>query len=252
MLFISTFLDTNSPILVRKRQRRPENWVRNINKKLRESGKTYTNHNGIEKPNKIMKPPCQHTCFYLCSKIFSTEQRKTIFDDFWSLSDDEKGKFYVKFVKRVPVKRRRSNTTEKKSHSFQFFLEVGDKIQRVCRTFFVNTLGIDQKRIYYCFSNLTIENSGVPLPRKKGKYTKWCTPPEKVEEVRQHIRSFPTMESHYCRASSEKKYLPPDLTLAKMFRYYLEDFKNPVKISLYRKIFNSEFNLAFHTPKKDQ
>lgn len=122
----------------------------------------------------------------------------------------------------------------------------------MCRTFFVNKLGIDQKRIYYCFNNLTTQDLGIPLPRRKGKHIKRFTPSEKLEEIRKHINFFPTLDSHYYRATTVKKYLAPDLTITKMYQYYLEDTPDPLKLRVYRKVFNNEFNLSFYTPKKDQ
>jgi len=46
------------------------------------------------------------------------------------------------------------------------------------------------------------------------------------------------------------------LNLAKMYDLYTEECQSkaitPVKCSIYRHIFNAEFNLDFHTPKKDR
>ena len=43
---------------------------------------------------------------------------------------------------------------------------------------------------------------------------------EKLEMVRNHIKSFPVVESHYCRAKSNNKYLDGSLTLTKMYDLY--------------------------------
>ena len=81
------------------------------------------------------------------------------------------------------------------------------------------------------------------------------TPPEAELEVKRHIESFPTLESHYARKDSQRKYLPGDLNVAKMYQLYVDQVKakgkDPVSISVYRHIFNNDFNLAFHMPKKD-
>lgn len=75
------------------------------------------------------------------------------------------------------------------------------------------------------------------------------------EQVRDHIRSFPVVESHYCRARTERQYLESTLNVSRMYDLYkgkcLEEGSTPVKESFYRFIFNSEFNLSFHIPKKD-
>ncbi|XP_056310757.1 uncharacterized protein LOC130222157 [Danio aesculapii] len=76
------------------------------------------------------------------------------------------------------------------------------------------------------------------------------------EEVKAHISSFPVVESHYCRANTERQYLEPTLNVLRMYDLYRlkcsENGDTPVKESYYRLIFNTEFNLSFHAPKKDR
>ena len=71
----------------------------------------------------------------------------------------------------------------------------------------------------------------------------------------QHIESFPTYASHYCRSDSEKKYLSPDLSLNKMYELYQISCKDenlkPVCKTLYISIFHTEFDYSFKTPHKD-
>ncbi|KAL7395067.1 hypothetical protein ABVT39_009475 [Epinephelus coioides] len=86
------------------------------------------------------------------------------------------------------------------------------------------------------------------------------TPKNKISDadknkVKEHIKSFQTTESHYCHKDSSKAYLEGMLNLRKMYELYtqkcIEWKTTPVKESMYRNIFTSEFNIAFHTPKKD-
>ena len=70
--------------------------------------------------------------------------------------------------------------------------------------------------------------------------------------VRNHIKSFPVVESHYCRAKSNKQHLDGCLTLTKMYDLYKVTDENPVKENIYRKVFNEEFNLPFIKPRKDR
>lgn len=94
-------------------------------------------------------------------------------------------------------------------------------------------------------------NTLLPPTPAKGKYVKKETPSEKVNEVVDHIKSFPTVESHYYRSSSTHQYLQLGLSVAKMYSLYRENNKDPVKENIYRKIFCERFNLGFHHPKKD-
>lgn len=48
------------------------------------------------------------------------------------------------------------------------------------------------------------------------------TSPEKIEEIKSHIASFSTMESHYTRKQSKRKYLSAGLSLAKMYSLYVK------------------------------
>ena len=72
--------------------------------------------------------------------------------------------------------------------------------------------------------------------------------------MRDHINSFPLVESHYCRARTERKYLDPFLSIASMFSLYSDqcDKNGWEKVSedKYRKVFDYDFNLGFHRPKK--
>ena len=78
---------------------------------------------------------------------------------------------------------------------------------------------------------------------------------KRKKSVRDHIWSFSAVESHYTRSKTERKYLPRDLSVTKMYLLYKENMdkedKEPVKLSMYQNIFNSEFNIGFHIPKKD-
>ena len=79
---------------------------------------------------------------------------------------------------------------------------------------------------------------------------------EQREEVIAHIFSFPVVDSYYCRAKTNKKYLEAGLTIEKMYDLYkqtCEKEKNTyVKSSYYRYIFNTSFNINFHVPKTDR
>ena len=82
--------------------------------------------------------------------------------------------------------------------------------------------------------------------------------PEAVKEsAREHIRSFPTIDSHYCRSNSNRKYLEEGLSLKEMYRMYkkfmTENQKTPVVSQyMYSTIFNTEFNYGYFVPKKDR
>jgi hypothetical protein len=90
--------------------------------------------------------------------------------------------------------------------------------------------------------------------RKVGSGGKNRTTDELLESVRKHINKYPRMDSHYRRAESQCEYLEPGLSLKKMYKQYCSEMNDskPVKIHIYRKIFNYEFNIRFHHPLNDQ
>lgn len=77
---------------------------------------------------------------------------------------------------------------------------------------------------------------------------------EDEQFARNHILSIPTVESHYCRKSTTRKYLPAELTLNKLYEMYKDSCKEndriPISISVYKKYFYG-YNLSFHKPRKD-
>ena len=77
-------------------------------------------------------------------------------------------------------------------------------------------------------------------------------------QIDAHIRSFPAMKSHYSRKkqSRRRKYLSPQLSVAKMHELYVEKFepgatKPLVSYKYYREYFNDNFNISFGYPRTD-
>ena len=79
---------------------------------------------------------------------------------------------------------------------------------------------------------------------------------EQFSNVVSHIKSFDTVESHYCRKNSTKMYLPGNLNVMKMYQMFqahcLENGIECVSEKIYRNIFNKNFNLSFQRPLKDR
>ncbi|XP_071056957.1 uncharacterized protein [Onthophagus taurus] len=76
-------------------------------------------------------------------------------------------------------------------------------------------------------------------------------------EIKQQIDKFPRMESHFCRAKTSKLYLHPDLSLSKMYTFFVEELEKQGRnhgvpsYATYRRVFKQQ-NLSFSSPKKDQ
>ena len=86
-----------------------------------------------------------------------------------------------------------------------------------------------------------------------------------IKAVREHISSFPRVESHYCRAQSQKEYLEDGLNISRMYNLFVDQRANAcenvndtatytetVSKQMYTNIFNESFNIAFHKSKSDR
>lgn len=99
----------------------------------------------------------------------------------------------------------------------------------------------------------------VNVSDQRGKHN---TRPFRISEpvrtlVKEHIESFPVIDSHYCRANTTKKYLEEGLSITKMYKMYVEqrhlnNDNNIVSHQFYEKIYNYEYNYGFFKPKKDR
>ena len=78
---------------------------------------------------------------------------------------------------------------------------------------------------------------------------------EITESIKNHISSFKCRQSHYGRNKSTCSYLPPDLTISKMFNMWKatrhQIKKKVCSYQKYRQVFCRSFNLGFGNPRQD-
>lgn len=165
----------------------------------------------------------------------------------------------LSLVDQKPIARKRKVTDDgkidkKSSYSYNF-VKNNNKI-RVCKNFFLKTLCISNGPVKTIFQNRSeytgtfngVDKRGHKIPLNK-------TSEEWISKIKLHIESFPTMESHYCRKDSKKKYLDPTLIIAKMYELFQNLYKaqnNLPKEHVYRNIFCTHYNMSFFTPSKDK
>lgn len=129
---------------------------------------------------------------------------------------------------------------------------------RVCKTFFLNTLGISERTLRTVIENRTKNDALGQAPQdNRGKHDKHPSlPGEILESVRNHINSVARIESHYLRANTSREYIDVGLTVAELHRDYQRireaDNKPFANYDKYFRIFYTEFNISFFVPKKDQ
>lgn len=255
----------------RKKIAQLHTWRRNNIKSCRNQGREYVNWKGKKQDARKLKEPCKN-CRIKCPQKINDEERKRIFENYWSLGDINRQRdFIAKHVtvdKKVRTRRRKKTDNQEEESDEQsgssqsrrnftntyHFQKNGIKI-RVCKIFFLNTLSISAQvvKTVICKTGST----GIVSEDRRGKACKNSLVEESVKQtVRDHINSFETIESHYCRQKSSRKYLPPTLNIAKMFTLYLEycqdhNITKAASEAMYRLIFTREFNLSFFQPKKD-
>lgn len=250
--------------LTRKRRYEPQTWKRNKNKKLRLEGKEHTSQSGKKvRAKAVQEVPCK--CHYKCNDLFTLNDRQIIFNDFLTLKEDRaKWAFINSSVsKELPKRRYKSKDSssmavdvpDKRNYTHVYSLTLNNKVHQVCKMFFLGTLDISAKRVETALKKKM--NSGVTEHDKRGLNPA----PNKISEeqknsVRDHIKSLPVVDSHYCRCSSKRKYLPSGLSENRLYQDYInyceENGALPVSSYYYKHIFTTEFNYGFHRPKKDQ
>lgn len=242
----------------RKRKANPALWKRNRAKELRNSGQEYkTLKKGKLVPSRTIGLPCTDSCRRKCTLKISEDERKEYFQSFWSLKDlNRQRQFIANSMELIQPKYRypvlRENRTARKLNHTFFMYKAQEKVS-VCKTFFTSTLGITNRCIR---TVLEKTEKGFTSEDRRGKHEKHGTIPQEVKDgARNHISSIPTVESHYTRADSSKNYIEGGRTLMDLYRDYKQDCQKEnrdfVTLSIYRKIFNFEFNIEFFKPKKD-
>ena len=205
----------------------------------------------------IKANPCER-CKFKCGEKFSHEQREQLHADYWSIEPRERKYDYIsQYVEESkPERQKKTRKTVSRKYSFPH-PNTHEKI-RVCKRFFLMTLDISDQTV-----NGPLKKQRQRLVQSatdgRGKHTAHNkTPDSDLQTVRAHIQSFPALESHYCRKDSKRQYLESNLNIKQMYRLYEKHMQTVGKGALavsqqvYRKIFNTEFNLSFHKPKKDQ
>nr|CAI5857198.1 unnamed protein product [Callosobruchus analis] len=254
----------------RKRLRNPSKWRRNEIKRLRNLGQKYKDWKGNVHPKRQLKSACT-SCRQKCNDKFSEEERKQIFENYWQLGDVNRQRDFitkqVDMTEKARTRLRKQNgdssdeeveaeakRERKKVFSFKYTFYNRGKRTAVCKTFFLNTLGISAQVVKTVFQKMG--STGIVGEDRRGRVCKNSKLSDSVKQsVRDHINLFETVESHYCRKNTSKRFLPPTLNVSKMYNMYLEYCEQsnikPAPECTYRVIFNTEFNFSFFIPKKD-
>jgi hypothetical protein len=225
------------------------------NKLKRNFGQAYITTSGknIEKRSIQDLPNCRNNC----REKISDDQRAIIHKEVWDLGSYDLRAAFVSSLITIEGKkterRRTENVEKQKSRQFtyKYHFNINSEKISVCQGCFRKTLSVTDNFIKLIALKKRKNVSGIIKSDERGKSTPSNKHPEqKIQEVINHINSFPLYESHYTRRKSSRKYLPSHLTISKMYSLYATLHQKPVSDKVYRKEFH-RLNLRFKKPKVD-
>ncbi|XP_039291195.1 uncharacterized protein LOC111052803 [Nilaparvata lugens] len=264
----------NSDRKARGRKRKFPEQNKEIAKKRKNSNLTYYNSRGnLQEKKQFIDVQC--TCKQKCYDSVSKAIRTSEYDKFWELADYNAQNLYITSCVKEDVKKRTyGRDTSKRTFSRVYKL----RNIPVCRQMFTSTLRISSKRVNTALvkmrSNILQDRRG----RDQGGRNQLTD--DQINHVKDQINKIPKYKSHYRRENNDCDFLPPEMTLQKMYNKYIEEkietcslqkeysirqFScanqeerkgiiksiNAVSFSSYRKIFLKHFNLKFKPLKKD-
>lgn len=265
---------------VRKRKSDITKWEMNENKAKRMKGDEYK---GLKKNNgkwtydqprnaRQIKSVCNCKHSRSDSKIkcnlFTEEERLNIFKRFWQDLNWEQRKTYVTSLIDTTTpkdKKNMKNATSRRGVTLFYHLKKNGIRVRVCKKMFNNTLDIGEWSTHsWALLNKSEDNPDInvddndfvpaqpeAVQRKSNRFT------ERKNNLKYFFDSLPKLESHYCRASSQRLYLEPlwqsKLSLYNEYVKFCQEKKSIAPLST--KVFYEQFNenkLSLFRPRKDQ
>lgn len=242
----------------RKRLKDLSKWKQNRAKFLRNTGQAYVSMSSSKKAfaGREVKPPCTEKCRLKCYQKIENQKRIEIFKAFWKLSDLSMQRSFIhSCLKEVSPRYKYTNAERPRKNNKAFYLMVDNLQIRVCKVFFKNTLNITDRMIRTVVNK--IDQNGFLGNDLRGRHDSHNrVDPQLLQDIRDHINSIPRIESHYVRANTSKEFIDGGKTITDLFRDFQErqiEKKKPFgKYCTFYNLFNTEFNIGFHQPKKDQ
>ena len=166
--------------------------------------------------------PCGPTCRRKCWSKITEERRKTVHATYWDMTYPEKKAFIFNMVSQRQIARVTSGGPSRRNKTcfYQFTNDLGHT-QKVCKTFFLTTLGYHPKndRLIQTVIGNSSPSSLIPPIERRGRHA----PANKLNmtPIYQHIESFHPTVSHYRREHApNRRYLPSDVTVQLMYKHF--------------------------------
>lgn len=129
-------------------------------KRARSHGEAYITKSGKQKPKRQMRLPCPSTCRLKCSERIDGNDRTIIFKEFWSLPNrwDQWNYISMNIFLKPKDKATTKETTviSRRWNSRIYHLTLDDEQILVCKTMFLNTLGINHSWIHTVCKKLLV------------------------------------------------------------------------------------------------
>lgn len=244
----------NTTEMLIKQKTKKENKSK-LRKKRKNAGESYeTRSNEIKEEKSMKKNPClPGVCARKCYEV-SEDRRMSLFKYFWTLDVQRRKDWIVRSPQPIPIKRKKTKCVEsRRSQTIEYLINEGEGSRPVCQKFLINTLDITQKFILYTVNNA--HESMASIEKRTCHAEKYSD--EDKAYAKAFIENLPAVPSHYCRKKSTCLYLPQEIKNAtNLYRIYLKHCQDHSKLYLsekvFIKIFNEDYNIRFHTPKKDK
>lgn len=209
-------------------------------KKYHKSDKSRT----LKSENFPILPVCN--CKAQCSVIVPDEFRKLNHKAYWdSGSAKERSNFITTHVQKIEKARHRSGDITKRENTFVYHLTAtGGAQKKVCRTFFLHTLGYKSSNNKVISQTLKKMNnfSLKASPALRGRKRETPTMQKQREAVLAHIETYHPTASHYRREHApNRRYLPNELNITSLYQDFIakhEEYKM-LRYETYRKLFKT-------------
>lgn len=248
---------TKSSKLQKKRQLKGETRaVRKERKLKRNTGQEYTTRKGKTRAKRTIRP--LKKCRNKCQDKISENDRLQLFNQYWNIGEYNRRVSYLAGlmeIKKKEISRPRTMLTNRRhnrQYTVLYHFQIHGQNIPTCKFCFIATFDETARFLGIVMQKKLANKSGiVPLDRRGAKSPPNKRTEEDIENVRSHILSVPSYESHYTRRNSQKRYLPPHITLCDLYSEYKAKYPdNPVSRFIYEREFHS-LNIKIKQPKKD-
>lgn len=172
-----------------------------------------------------MKPPCSEKCRQKCSQKFTEEERYEMWSQFRNLKKQSQRNFISKNVRR---NRKKVITVQNSQRLNTLTWNLGNT--KVCKTFFLNTLGFFNDQTVVTVLKANFKNGIINVdiqdaaPEQRGKSNPWNKfSRDYNKEIKDFIEKTKPIVSHYnLKHAPNRRYLPCGVSFTDVYKLFKE------------------------------